>query len=117
VKSKNLQDLIKNLQVFYKCPSCGSSYIHDDIAFLGRVEGHCFMQLTCHDCSLPVLATVFLQSELEQASKKYSSRLGRKADLGYKERSKFIDRGAISSLEIADFHLRLTQPLKNYKIK
>lgn len=109
MKSKNLQDLIRNLQVFYKCPSCGASYIHDDIAFLGRVEEHCFMQLTCHDCSLPVLATVFLQSELEKAAKQSSSVLGRKADLGYKERSKFMDRGAISSQEIASFHLYLTQ--------
>jgi len=117
VKSKNLQDLIRNLQVFYKCPSCGASYIHDDIAFLGRVEEHCFMQLTCHDCSLPVLATVFLQSELEKAAKQNSSRLGRKADLGYKERSLFLDKGPISSQEIASFHLYLTQTNKTKKSK
>jgi len=117
VKSKNLQDLIRNLQVFYKCPSCGASYIHDDIVFLGRVEEHCFMQLTCHDCSLPVLATVFLQAELEKAAKQNSSRLGRKADLGYKERADFIKRGAISSHEIASFHLYLTQPAKSKKSK
>ncbi len=117
MKSKNLQDLIKNLQVFYKCPSCGSSYIHDDIAFLGKVEEHCFMQLTCHDCSLPVLATVFLQSELERASRQSSSKLGRKADLGYRERAKFIERGPISSQEIASFHLRLTQATKFKKSK
>ncbi len=120
MKSKNLQDLIKNLQVFYKCPSCGSSYIHDDIAFLGSVEEHCFMQLTCHDCSLPVLATVFMQSELDKASKQNGSKLGRKADLGYRERSKFIERGPISSQEIAAFHLYLTQtetPKKSKKSK
>ena len=117
MKSKNLQDLIKNLQVFYKCPSCGASYIHEDIAFLGKVEEHCFMQLTCHDCSLPVLATVFLQSEIEQAAKKSSSRLGRKADLGHKERADFISRGAITSQEIAAFHLNLTQPQKTKKTK
>jgi hypothetical protein len=117
VKSKNLQDLIRNLQVFYKCPSCGASYIHDDIAFLGKVEEHCFMQLTCHDCSLPVLATVFLQSEIEQAAKKTSSRMGRKSDLGYKERSAFIKRGPISSQEIATFHLNITKPQKTKKTK
>ncbi|MEI6581384.1 MAG: hypothetical protein WCN86_00720 [bacterium] len=120
MKSKNLQDLIKNLQVFYKCPSCGSSYIHDDIAFLGSVEEHCFMQLTCHDCSLPVLATVFMQSELDKAGKQNGSKLGRKADLGYRERAKFIDRGPISSQEIAAFHLYLTQtkaPRKSKKSK
>jgi len=116
VKSKNLQDLIRNLQVFYKCPSCGSGYIHDDIAFLGKVEEHCFMQLTCHDCSLPVLATVFLQSEIEQAAKG-SSRMGRKLDLGYKERTAFIKRGPISSQEIATFHLNLTKPHKTKKTK
>ena len=117
MKSKNLQDLIKNLQVFYKCPSCGANYIHDDIAFLGKVEEHCFMQLTCHDCSLPVLATVFLQSEIDQAAKKAVSRMGRKADLGYKERSEFLSKGPISSQEIASFHLYLTQPQKTKKTK
>ena len=71
------------------------------------------MQLTCHDCSLPVLATVFLQSELEKAAKENGSILGRKADLGYKEKAKFLDRGAISSQEIASFHLYLTQSNKS----
>lgn len=113
MKSKNLQDLIRNLQVFYKCPSCGASYIHDDITFLGKVEEHCFMQLTCHDCSLPVLATVFLQSELDKASKQKSSLLGRKADLGTKERAEFKGKGPISSQEIASFHLYLTQTKKS----
>ena len=75
------------------------------------------MQLTCHDCSLPVLATVFLQSEIDQAAKKSASRMGRKADLGYRERAKFIDRGPISSQEIAEFHLYLTKPQKTKKTK
>jgi len=74
------------------------------------------MQLTCHDCSLPVLATVFLQSEIEQAAKG-SSRMGRKLDLGYKERAAFIKRGPISSQEIATFHLNLTKPHKTKKTK
>lgn len=107
MKSKNLQDLIKNLQVFYKCPSCGSGYSHADIAFLGKVEEHCFMQLTCHDCSLPVLATVFLQQEL-QANAAKLSRMGRKADLGHKERAEFVQKGAITSSEIASLHLMLS---------
>lgn len=115
MKSKNLQDLIRNLQVFYKCPSCGASYVHDDIVFLGRVEEHCFMQLTCHSCSLPVLATVFLQVELEKAAKQNTSRLARKADLGHKERREFIKRGPISSQEIASFYLYLTQSSKKSK--
>ena len=114
MKSKNLQDLIKNLQVFYKCPSCGAGYFHDDIVFLGRVEEHCFMQLTCHDCSLPVLATVFLQSELIAKTKQANSILGRKADLGYRERDKFIKRGPITSGEIADFYLNISKS-KNIK--
>lgn len=108
MKSKNLQDLIKNLQVFYKCPSCAANYFHNDIVFLGRVEEHCFMQLTCHDCSLPVLATVFLQSELSAKAKTSKSILGRKADLGYKERDKFMKRGPITSSEIAGFYLNLS---------
>ncbi len=65
------------------------------------------MQLTCHDCSLPVLATVFLQQELEVKAAQ-TSRMGRKADLGYKEKAEFLQRGAIGSEEIATLHLFLS---------
>ncbi|MEI6169940.1 MAG: hypothetical protein WCP56_02995 [Candidatus Saccharibacteria bacterium] len=75
------------------------------------------MQLTCHDCSLPVLATVFLQSEIDKAASKTTSIMGRKADLGYKERSTFLSRGPISSQEIASFHLHITKPQKTNKTK
>ena len=54
---KNLQELIKNLQEFYKCPSCETNYHFEDIRFLGEIEVYCFVQLTCHECSLPLLAT------------------------------------------------------------
>ncbi len=65
------------------------------------------MQLTCQGCLLPVPATVFLQQELE-AKAAQSSRMGRKADPGYKERSGFLQKGAISSSEIASLHLFLS---------
>ena len=53
------------------------------------------------------------EGKLEKAAKENGSILGRKADLGYKEKAKFLDRGAISSQEIASFHLYLTQSNKS----
>lgn len=116
MNGKNFQELIKNLQVFYKCPSCGSNYHFDDIKFLGKVDSHCFMQLSCHDCSLPVLATVLLSSSSQSSDgskksttkAKKSSALGRKTDLKPREKARFMAKGEISAVEIADFHLFLS---------
>lgn len=92
---KNLQDLIKNLQEFYKCPSCDTSYHLDDINYLGELNQYCFVQLTCHDCSLPVLATVSSSGKVPKRSK---------TDLRSAEEAKFASMGAISADEIAGFH-------------
>src|SRR3712207_778166 len=92
---KHLQDLIKNLQEFYKCPSCDTSYYLDDISYLGELNQYCFVQLNCHECSLPVLATV-------SASGKTAKR--DRTDLAQAEEAKFASMGAISADEIADFH-------------
>ncbi len=114
MNGKNFQELIKNLQVFYKCPSCGSSYHFDDIKFLGKVDSHCFMQLNCHDCSLPVLATVLLSGQTTPATKKATVKSKkpivqpRKSDLKPKEKAKFTAKGEISAGEIAEFHLFLS---------
>lgn len=109
--SKNLQELIKNLQVFYKCPSCDGSYRLNDIKFLGKVDSHCFMQLSCRTCSLPVLATVFLteNNQVDPASvparpKRSKSR----TDLKSGEKTRFMAMEPISSAEIADFHLQIS---------
>lgn len=93
---KYLQELIKNLQEFYKCPSCDTNYHFDDIKFLGEIDQYCFVQLTCHDCSMPVLATVAVGKTPQ----------GRKqpTDLVARERSKFVAKGAITAGEIAEFH-------------
>lgn len=113
MNGKNFQELIKNLQVFYKCPSCGSNYHFDDIKFLGKVDSHCFMQLNCHDCSLPVLATVLLSGQ-PTATKKSAAKAkkvvapARKSDLKPKEKARFTAKGEISAGEIADFHLFLS---------
>jgi hypothetical protein len=92
---KNLQELIKNLQEFYKCPSCETNYHFEDIRFLGEIEVYCFVQLTCHECSLPLLATVSVNGK---------TRRGRRSDLRASEEAKFASRGAISAGEIAEFH-------------
>ena len=92
---KYLQQLIKSLREFYKCPSCGTNYYLDDIKFLGEVENHCFVQLSCHDCSLPMLATITEGGKGEVRIK---------SDLGKVEEDSFVDKGEITSDEIADFH-------------
>lgn len=111
MNSKNFQELIKNLQVFYKCPSCSANYHLDDIKFLGQVDNHCFMQLSCHGCSLPVLATVFLSSKKGFKSQPKSGYVSKKSDLNLKEKHHFMGKGAITSSEIADLYLYLD----NYK--
>ena len=97
---KYLQELIKNLQEFYKCPTCDTNYHFDDIKFLGQIDQYCFVQLSCHHCSLPVLATVSV------GEKKIGGR--RRSDLVGREKSKFMAKGEITADEIADFHRVLT---------
>lgn len=108
--SKNLQELMKNLQVFYKCPSCSSRYRLNDIKFLGKVDSHCFMQLSCNSCSLPVLATVFLSEDLSPTGELKATVVERKprTDLRAKEKATLMAKEPISSAEIADFHLFLS---------
>jgi hypothetical protein len=116
VNGKNLQELIKNLQVFYTCPSCGEHYRNEDIAFLGRVDEHCFMQLTCKSCSLPILATVLLAAQLEQSAKATSQttdfvqkqRRRFRSDLRRGEKARFSGSEAITGDEVADLHLYLS---------
>lgn len=118
--SKNLQELIKNLQVFYKCPSCDGGYRLNDIKFLGKVDSHCFMQLNCQRCSLPVLATVFL-TENNQAGNgiKPAGQVAPRAkkartDLKSGEKARFSAMEPISSAEIADFHLQISAYSSNF---
>ncbi len=92
---KQLQEIIKNLQEFYKCPSCGVDYSADDIKVLGQIEPYCFVQLACHNCSMPVLATVSLGNL--NLSKPAS-------DLSAADERKFGGLDAIDSEEIAEFH-------------
>lgn len=94
-----LQAIIKNLQEYYKCPSCNTNYHFDDIKFLGQIDVYCFVQLTCHACSLPVVATVSIE---EGSEKKAGSRL--KSDLKRSEENRFTKLGPITSDEIASFH-------------
>ncbi len=96
---RHLQELIKNLQEFYKCPSCETHYHFDDIKVLGQIDQYCFVQLSCHSCSMPVLATVSLGPQ---------KRAKRTSDLGRGEGAKFATMGSISADEIAEFHLYLS---------
>lgn len=97
---KHLQELIQNLQEFYQCPSCSTHYHFDDIKLLGQIDTYFFVQLTCHSCSMPVLATV-------SAGKKAASKT--KTDLKASEQAKFSRKGAITAVEIAEFHRQLSK--------
>ncbi len=87
---------------------CSASYRHDDIKFLGQVDNHCFMQLNCHSCSVPVLATVFLSDKDGEQFKPAQIRSRRLTDLKPREKARFMAKGGIESTEIADFHLFLS---------
>ena len=106
MKPRQLQDLIKNLQEFYKCPSCDTNYYFDDIRFLGEIDLYCFVQLSCHNCSLPVLATV--TTDPKGPGK-------RKSDLRQSEEAKFAAKGAISAGEIAEFHRWISKSKHMFK--
>jgi hypothetical protein len=106
MRPKYLQELIKILQEFYKCPSCETNYHFDDIRFLGEVEQYCFAQLSCHNCSLPVLATVTVDGKTPGK---------RKSDLRQNEEAKFASKGAISASEIAEFHRSISKAKMTFK--
>ena len=93
-----LQDIIKNLQEYYKCPSCSTNYHMGDIKFLGQIDDYCFVQLTCHACSLPVVATVSVGEEPKVSKRRV------KSDLKRNEASKFGKLGPITADDIAGFH-------------
>lgn len=103
---KHLQELVQSLQEFYKCPSCDTSYHLDDITFLGEINQYCFVQLSCHDCSLPLLATVAVDGSAPKRTK---------SDLGKSEVAKFAAMGSISADEIADFHRYISKHRGGFK--
>jgi hypothetical protein len=92
---KHLQELIKNLQEFYKCPSCDTSYYLDDIRFLGELNSFYFVQLNCHECTMPMVTMISLGGKTPKRNK---------TDLKAAEEAKFAAMGAISADEIAEFH-------------
>lgn len=102
MNSKAFQDIFKHLRAFCKCPSCGESYHLGDIRFLGKVENYYLVQLSCHECALPMLATVFL--DVEVPAKGSRKKAGAKSDLKPRERARFAQKGEISADEIAGFH-------------
>ncbi|HEX7259433.1 MAG TPA: hypothetical protein VF272_00690 [Candidatus Saccharimonadia bacterium] len=105
---RHLQDIINNLQEFYKCPSCDTSYCLDDIRYLGELNQYCFVQLNCHECSLPVLATVATSGKTTKRSK---------TDLRSAEEAKFASMGTISADEIAEFHRYISRKRTGFSKK
>lgn len=113
MNARSLQELIKNLRIFYKCPSCGNAYRQADIVFLGRIEEHCFMQLSCQHCTLPILATVLVANEngmttVELTADKPPKRRN-VSDLKPAEKTHFRKAQAIESIEIAELYRFLSK--------
>lgn len=94
---KYLQNIIKNLREYYKCPSCGTNYFFEDIKILGQMDTYCFVQLSCHNCDMPVLATVSVGEVYKPDDKTMN-------DLSLAEEDKFARMSNISPDEIANFH-------------
>lgn len=107
MQPKYLQEMIKTLQELYKCPSCETNYHFDDIRVLGDLDPYCFIQLSCHSCSLPVLATI--SSDAGKPGSK------RKTDLRHTEEVKFASRGVITASEIAEFHRSLGKVKRSFR--
>ncbi len=112
---KYLQELIKTLQEFYKCPACDTNYFFDDIKFLAQIDQSCYAQLTCHECTMSVVATVTVggaqpldPQTMQEAQAKLRERVAKSeqpgSDLTGRERTKFTKRGAITASEVAGFH-------------
>lgn len=114
MNARSLQELIKNLRIFYKCPSCGNAYRQADIVFLGRIEEHCFMQLSCQHCTLPILATVLVAKEGGMAAVELTANSGPTkrrniSDLKPAEKTHFRGAQAIESAEIAELYRFLSK--------
>lgn len=103
---KHLQELINIFQEFYKCPSCDTSYLLEDITYLGELNSYSFVQLNCSECSLPVLATISTNGKAPKRSK---------TDLRSSEEAKFATMGAITSNEIAEFHRYISRKRGGFK--
>lgn len=106
MRPQYLQELVKQLQEFYKCPSCETNYHFDDIRFLGEIDLYCFVQLSCHGCSLPVLATVSVDEKSPGI---------RKSDVPRRDQAVYADKGEISASEIAEFHRFITSSKNVFK--
>ncbi len=99
---KYLQELIKILQEFYDCPSCGAGYRFDDIKVLGQVEKYCIVQLSCHACSLPVVTTASVDAKGPMVRRKPDKIA--KSKPAYRTGRRYGDKEPITAIEIAEFH-------------
>lgn len=55
-------EIINSLHNSTKCPNCQGTYTKDDIRVLAEADNICFVQLDCHNCMSPLIATVFVNS-------------------------------------------------------
>jgi hypothetical protein len=55
---KRFEQLAKNLQDITSCPNCGGRYAISDIRYFGQLGMTIFVQLTCHNCHVPVFAGI-----------------------------------------------------------
>lgn len=56
--NKKFEELIKNIRAMIKCPHCGSRYNKENINIAGQMGQAVLVQLNCHVCKMPVMATI-----------------------------------------------------------
>ncbi len=65
MNNKQFFELIKSLYSALKCPGCGEVYDIEQIQFIGHMDGLFLLQMTCHNCQLPISVNFYVQNEKE----------------------------------------------------
>jgi hypothetical protein len=96
----DLRAIIKGMREIVRCPSCNAEYSTSDIKLIGWVEENCFLRLLCGCCSLSAVAMVNAKDQVRcQTGHKFLGEVKGVAE---------VEGGAITALEIAEFHRRIT---------
>lgn len=63
MNNQQFERLVHNLQDVMRCPHCSSSYIMEDIHYLGQLDSMTFLHMKCGKCNTPVFASVSLDDK------------------------------------------------------
>lgn len=120
MNSHQLEELIKNIQMMIKCPSCGSSYKKENINFLGQMGQAVLVQLNCYICKMPVMATIVIQASGKLPSFKDVEELSKNLPSSFslnkkKEKDNITRDKPVTSDEILELHEFLEDFDGNFK--